>query len=283
MVKGSKQESALTEICDYNGTQFANEREQKSFIRSHFADSFRRPAGEQDNLQGCIEEFLGEEILAHPLIQNLKLNLAEKNRLEEELSIDELDSSLDGANLQSAAGIDGISTRFIIRFWFIFRYPLYRYARVAFRKGALTQSFKSAIIKLILKKGSARDIKKWRPISLLSCMYKIISRAVNNQLQSVVNRFTSRAQKGFTKHRYIQEVLINVCEKISYCNNNNVCGALLSIDQSRAFDTISHRYMTEVYRFFGFGLNFINMMDTLGTGRTASIIYEDGEISEELT
>jgi hypothetical protein len=112
-------------------------------------------------------------------------------------------------------------------------------------------------------------------------MYKVISHAVNNRLQSVVNRFTSRVQKGFTKHRYIQEVLINVCKKISFCNNNNVCGALLSIDQSRAFDTISHRYMTEVYRFFGFCMNFINMMDTLGTGRTASIIYEDGEISEE--
>jgi hypothetical protein len=68
MVKGSKQESALTEICDYNGTQFANEREQKNIIRSHFADSFRRPAGEPDNLQGCIEDCLGEEILAHPLI-----------------------------------------------------------------------------------------------------------------------------------------------------------------------------------------------------------------------
>ncbi len=72
-----------------------------------------------------------------------------------------------------------------------------------------------------------------------------------------------------------------MCEKISYCNNNNVCSALLSIDQSRAFDTISHRYMTEVYRFFGFGQNFKNMMDTLGTGRKASIIYEDGEISLE--
>jgi hypothetical protein len=47
-------------------------------------------------------------------------------------------------------------------------------------------------------------------------MYKIISRAVNNRLKSVINRFTSRAQKGFTNHRYIQEVLINVCETISH-------------------------------------------------------------------
>jgi hypothetical protein len=62
----------------------------------------------------------------------------------------------------------------------------------------------------------------------------------------VVNRFTSRAQKGFTKHRYIQVVLINVCETIRHCESNNVCGALLSVDQSCAFDTISHKYMKEV-------------------------------------
>jgi hypothetical protein len=112
-------------------------------------------------------------------------------------------------------------------------------------------------------------------------MYKILSRAVNNLLKTIINRFTSRAQKGFTNHRYIQEVLINVCEKINFCNVNNIEGALLSIDQSRAFDTISHKYMTEVYKFFGFGANFIGIMDTIGTGRTASIIFDDSSISPE--
>jgi hypothetical protein len=151
---------------------------------------------------------------------------------------------------------------------------------MAFIRGSLTQNFKTVIIKLIPKKGDSTNIKKWRPISLLSCLYKILSRAVNNRLKSVVNRFTSRAQKGFTKHRYIQEVLINVCETIRYCDNKNINGVLLSVDQSRAFDTISHKYMQEVYKFFGFGNNFINMMDTLGTNRNAAIIFEDGTISD---
>ncbi len=115
---------------------------------------------------------------------------------------------------------------------------------------------------------------------MLSCLYKIVSRAVNNRLKSVVNRFTSRAQKGFTKHRYIQEVLINVCETIRHCDTNNIGAALVSVDQSRAFDTISHKYMSEVYKFFGFGELFVNMMDTLGNNRNASIIFEDGTTSE---
>ncbi len=72
-----------------------------------------------------------------------------------------------------------------------------------------------------------------------------------------------------------------MCSTINHCNINNIEGAILSIDQSRAFDTISHKYMTEVYRFFSIGDAFINMANTIGTGRTASIIFDDGSLSPE--
>jgi hypothetical protein len=204
--------------------------------------SFKRPADEPDTLEGCIEEFLGDDICSHPLVRNLTLSEDEKNSLELPFTEDELSLALDGANSGSSPGMDGISTGFIKRFWFLFRTPLTRYVSDTFRKRRLTNSFKGSIIKLIPKKGTAKDIRKWRPISLLSCMYKIISRAVNNRLKTVINRFTSHAQKGFSNHRYIQEVLINVCETINYCNVNAVGGgAKLSNYQSRAFYTIRHR------------------------------------------
>jgi hypothetical protein len=280
MAKGSMQERSQTEIRDSTGREFATVQEQKEYIFKHFADSFKLDRNEPENFDNCIENFLGPEILDHPLINSLKLDDAEKAKLEEDLSIAELDSAIEGANKNSAAGLDGLSTKFITRYWGIFRKPLHRYASTVFRKGTLTVSFSSSIIKLIPKKGDACDIKKWRPISLLGCLYKVISRAVNNRLKSVINRFTSRAQKGFTNHRFIQEVLINVAEKIAYCKNNNIKGALLSIDQTRAFDTISHKYMTEVFKFYGFGEHFIKILNTIGTNRTAAIIFEDGSLSK---
>jgi hypothetical protein len=180
------------------------------------------------NVEGCIENFLGNEIVTNPIVTNLRLNADEQLKLEGPLTLEELDLALEGANLSSSAGLDGITTKFIKRFWgSVFRLPLHRYAATVFEKGKLTDSFRSAIVKLIPKKGLASNISKWRPISLLSCMYKILSRAINNRLKTVINRFTSRALKGFTNHRYIQEVLINVCETISYCNENRIGGALL--------------------------------------------------------
>ncbi len=82
--------------------------------------------------------------------KNLKLDVNEKQRLDQEISRDELDIALDGANCKSAAGIDGISSKFIFKF---FWEPLYKYAKCVFVKGRLTRSFKTAIIKLIPKKG----------------------------------------------------------------------------------------------------------------------------------
>jgi hypothetical protein len=191
MVQGYQHESSMKDICNASGEHFHSANEQKNYILSHFAESFKKPQNEPENLQGCIERFLGNDLVNHPLVLNLKLDVNEKQRLDQEISREELNIALYGANCKSAAGIDGISSKFIKRYWEFFRDPLYKYAKCVFAKGRLTWSFKTAIIKLIPKKGLATDIKKWRPISLLSCMYKVLSRAVNNRLKSVVNRFTS--------------------------------------------------------------------------------------------
>jgi hypothetical protein len=74
---------------------------------------------------------------------------------------------------------------------------------------------------------------------------------------------------------------MNVIEMISHCNSNALPGAILSIDQAKAFDSVSHLFMHQVYRFFGFGPNFIRLLETLGNGRTACIAFEDGTYSPD--
>jgi len=54
---------------------------------------------------------------------------------------------------------------------------------------------------------------------------------------------------------------------------------LVSIDQKKAFDSIYHNYCNDAFAFFGFGNNFIHMMNTLSTNRTARIILDNGKLS----
>ena len=86
------------------------------------------------------------------------------------------------------------------------------------------ESFLTAQIKLIPKKGDTKKSSNWWPISLLSNFYKIISRAINNRLKIISNRILSRAQKGFNQQRQIQEAIINTLETIDYCKRENIKG-----------------------------------------------------------
>jgi hypothetical protein len=187
---------------------------------------------------------------------------------------------MEQANMKSAPGIDGLSNIFLREFWRFIRHSLFKYCKKCLENGRLTQNFRGAAIKLIPKKGEVSQLKNWRPISLLSNVYKIISRAINNRLNKIVNRVCSRSQKGFNNCRYTQECLINVIETISYCKDNNIPGAVVAVDMAKAFDTLSHGYLREVFKFFNFGPYLTSWLELIGQNRLACIILDDGSYSK---
>jgi hypothetical protein len=93
----------------------------------------------------------------------------------------------------------------------------------------------------------------------------------------VVNRVLSRSQKGFTRARQIQEVVINLSETIHNCKKNNIKGAMVCVDQAKAFDSVDHNFMKKTFKFFGFGDRFISWLCTIGMNRKACIIFDNGE------
>jgi hypothetical protein len=129
---------------------------------------------------------------------------------------------------------------------------------------------------LIPKKGDSSKIKNWRPISLLNCIFKAIANAVDGRLKKINDIILTRAQKGFTNRRQIQECIINIAENIAYCENNRVLGFVLALDMAKAFDTVRHDFMNKVYDFYGIGPNMNKILNTVSTGRTACILKEDG-------
>ena len=269
----------LSSIRDGAGVAFVDAVAREDYIVKFYEDLYKLPPQAPLNSDGAVRDFLGDDIVNHPVVQDALLTVDERDRLDEPLTLAELDRSLAGCNKNSAPGIDGVSNKFICRIWDLVRAPLLRYAHCCFEKGSLTDTFSTACIKLIPKKGDTSQLKNWRPISLLSCYYKLISRIINERLGSVIDKVTGRAQKAYSNTRYIHEVIINVSNSIRHCIDNNVPGMLVSIDQKKAFDSIYHNFCNDAFAFFGFGRNFIHMMNTLSTNRTARIILDNGKFS----
>ncbi len=280
LAKKTKSNQKLENIKNSDGTPFSNCKDRENYIVNYYSTLYKKPVGERVNYDGCIEEFLGPEICEHRLVTNSKLTEDEKNELDSPLTIEEIDKSMDKANMRSAPGLDGISNVLLRKYWAYFRIGIHKYALRCFETGNLTDGFRGATIKLIPKKGDLTELKNWRPISLLSNVYKVLSRALNNRLNKIVNRVCSRAQKGFNDSRYTQEVLINVLETVAHCNLNGVGGGgVIAVDMAKAFDTLWHGFMGEVFKFLNFGPNLIKWLKLFGENRTACIILDNNEYS----
>ena len=105
--------------------------------------------------------------------------------MEGKLENDELSKALlTDMKPNSAPGIDGFTVKFIRAFWESLR-PLLRDA-VNFMniKGKMSTTLRTAIMKLLLKSGKdPTSPGSFRPISLLSVLYKIASCAISNRLK----------------------------------------------------------------------------------------------------
>ena len=266
----------LSVMKDDTGTAFASPEAQGEYIATFFENLYRAPPDEDLLNNRVIEDFLGDDICQSNLVRNSKISEAESAVLDRPLSLDELDKSINNCNLKSAAGQDGLSNIVIKKCWPLLRRPLLKYANCCYNKGELTSNFRSACIRLIPKKGTCSSIKNWRPISLLSNLYKILSRALNARLDKIVNRICSRSQKGFNRSRYTQEVLINVWETISMCRKKNINAAIMAVDMAKAFDTLSNNFLDKVLRFFNLGPNIRKWLALIGNKRTACVLLEDG-------
>jgi hypothetical protein len=269
---------SLQNICDDNGSPFLQEEDRNKHIVGYYEKVYKSKSSRTD-YNNCIENFLGPDIVGSNLVRDSLITDAERLLLNADLTVEELDKSINNANMKSAPGQDGFSNVLIRKCWNYLRLPLLNYANYCFVSGTLTENFRSALIKLIPKKGDSTLLKNWRPISLLSNMYKIISRAITARLSQVNNRICSRAQKGYNNRRYSQEVLINVCEAIAYCKHNNIRAGVLAVDMAKAFDTLEHKFIDQVYKFFGLGDNMISWLRLLGNQRQACIALNNDSCS----
>ena len=276
LCKKTAQDEKLSDICDDNGNIKLTGNDLQQYITNFYSSLYRI----DNSVRGEIEDFLGHDISNHPLVRGSILTPDEKIKLDRELNITELDLSLEQSNMKSSPGMDGFSYTFIKKCWNIYREPLFMCAKESLENQTLPDVFLSAQIKLIPKKGDSSKIGNWRPISLLSNFYKIISRLINNRIKEVANRILSRTQKGFNNKRVIQESILNIVENMDFCKRENIKGAMVSIDESKAFDSVSHSYMEKVYTFFGMGDCIQRWLKSIGTGRSACIIMGPGELSD---
>jgi hypothetical protein len=115
--------------------------------------------------------------------------LPEENQLlEADFSKEEIREAIKGSYSDGAPGPDVFSFLFYQNFWPTIKNEFMALVRI-FEKGELNiERINYAMLVLIPKEDGAKSLKKFRPISLLNCSFKIFAKALNDRLEKISNK-----------------------------------------------------------------------------------------------
>ena len=131
----------------------------------------------------------------------------------------------------------------------------------------------------IYKKKDPDDIANYRPITLLNTDYKIFTKAISMKLAAAAPGIIDRDQAGFIKNRNVYDQIKTTKLVIDYMNRTGKKGAIVALDQEKAYDKILHPYLWAVLRKFEFPEEFIKTVQTLYDGALTTVMI-NGELSE---
>jgi hypothetical protein len=122
--------------------------------------------------------------------------------LEQPFTLAELKETVFGSNASGAPGPDGFSFAFYQHFWSIVQDDLMLLLQHFYNNALNVAKLNHAMLCLLPKEKDVTVIQKFRPISLVDCSYKIISKVLTNRLSVIVNTIVDEAQTTFIQGRF---------------------------------------------------------------------------------
>ena len=127
-------------------------------------------------------------------------------------------------------------------------------------------------ITLIPKREGAEEIKDFRSISLVSSVYKLISKVLTARIKKVIPTLIDENQMAFINKRQALDNAFIANETIAARISSNKPGIVIKLDMEKAFDRYNWNFIGNILRRFNFHEKFINWIEFCISTPNASVL-----------
>ena len=176
--------------------------------------------------------------------------------MQRRFSDDEIFRAIKDLSGWKAPDIDGFHVDFFRIFWDCVKSDVVSMFDEFYRNSRLPYHFHVAIISLILKEDEATDISRFRPISVMSALYRMFAKVLANRLKSVANQIFSDSQFAFIRNKRVQHSFIMASEVVHSLQHSGQPYFVLKLDFHKAFDSVHWPFLFQMLANFGIGRHF---------------------------
>ena len=235
----TEKEAVQKEVCSYFEALFHG-RHKASADRPEPYDS-----GE------AFQEDFGRTAL---FLQGLpKLTAEEKEGLEVPFELEELEEAVKGAANNKLPGLDGLPYELYKATFQWTGKPLLEALNGMLAKGELTTSLRRGVVRLLPKGEGVPTAGRLRPITLLACDYKLLTKMMVARLVKVLPDVLKATQMCSVEGRSIFNGAAAILSAAEYLKQRQLPGFVASLDFFHAYDWVSLRWVDQVLEAMGFG------------------------------
>lgn len=263
----NKQTSNKNELLNLKSSH----SESAEYVNNHFINVGKKLA---QNIQ--TDPLSTKEYYASLPTQSNSIGILEPDVTEIELIINSLKS-------ESAAGWDGIPTKFIKMAKYQLIPIITHLSILCFQQGIFPNSLKCSIIHPIYKSGERDDINNYRPIAILTVISKIIEKLINTRLTDFLNKYNllSKSQYGFRKGISTEDAILDLTSCITNYLDDKQKTMCIFLDIKKAFDTVSVPTLLHKIEKLGIRGMFHKLLTSYLTDRTQRVKLDSNTVSLE--
>ncbi|GKU98555.1 hypothetical protein SLEP1_g11546 [Rubroshorea leprosula] len=256
-----KSRSDWVKLGDQNTRYFhkvANGRKAQNSIQGITSDGHwvEEPVMVKKEVMSYFRKAFQEESWDRPKPTNIEFKRISEEQmkwLERPFTVEEIEEGLKSCDGSKAPGPDGCK---------------------------LVKGLNSSFLTLIPKKLNTKELKDFRPISLIGCVYKLLSKVLANRLKNVMSEIISETQSAFVGGRQLVDSVLVLNEVVDEVRSRKTPAFVFKADFQKAYDCVNWSYLDWMMDRFGFGAKWRGWIkECLSTTRCSMLV--NGSPTEE--
>jgi hypothetical protein len=200
-----------------------------------------------------------------------KLSEEENLILTRPFSVDEVKVALFSMAPNKAPGPNNIPIEFYQHCWDIIKWDVMNLFH-AFHAGSLDVArLNYGIITLLPKVSGADKITQYRPICLLRCIYKLITKTLTLRIEPYASKMIGKNQNAFMKKRCIVDGIMSLHVILHHSHVKKHVGIVLKLDFKKAFDKVNWKFLLNCLKAMGFSDLLCQWIEKILTDGTVSV------------